>query len=178
MSRVGRRPIPIPEGVTVEIEGRRVRVRGPRGELAREVPEPIEVVREDGLLRVTRPDDERRNRALHGLVRTLIANMVTGVTAGFEKTLEIVGTGYRAQLSGAKLVLVVGYSHPVEIEPPPGVTVEVPSPNTVVVKGADKEAVGQLAARIRSVRKPEPYLGKGIRYQGERVRRKVGKTGK
>ncbi|MBE3591300.1 MAG: 50S ribosomal protein L6 [Firmicutes bacterium] len=178
MSRVGRQPIPVPPGVTVKVEGRRVTVKGPQGELSHEVPERISVVQEDGKLLVRREDDERTTRALHGLTRSLLANMVTGVTSGFSKTLELVGTGYRAAKQGNRLVLAVGFSHPVELEPPAGITIDVPAPNTIVVKGADKQAVGQVAARIREVRPPEPYLGKGIRYQGERVRRKVGKTGK
>ncbi|MBX5475835.1 MAG: 50S ribosomal protein L6 [Clostridia bacterium] len=178
MSRVGRQPIPVPPGVTVKLEGRRVTVKGPQGELSHEVPERISVVQEDGKLLVRREDDERTTRALHGLTRSLLANMVTGVTAGFSKTLELVGTGYRASKQGNKLVLAVGFSHPVELDPPAGITIDVPAPNTIVVKGADKQAVGQVAARIREVRPPEPYLGKGIRYQGERIRRKVGKTGK
>lgn len=178
MSRVGRQPIPVPAGVTVEIDGRTVRVRGPLGQLSHELPPSIEIARRDGVLEVTRTHDDRRARALHGLTRTLVANMVTGVTTGFTKTLELVGTGYRASKQGKNLVLAVGYSHPVEIAPPAGLEIEVPAATTVIVKGADKQAVGQAAARIRAVREPEPYLGKGIRYQGERVRRKVGKTGK
>ncbi|MBX6378988.1 MAG: 50S ribosomal protein L6 [Clostridia bacterium] len=178
MSRVGKAPVPVPAGVEVTIEGRLIRVKGPKGELQWEVPDRIEVRREDGVLRVTRRDDERRSRSLHGLSRTLIANMVLGVSQGFQKTLELVGTGYRAAKSGSRLVLTVGYSHPVEFEPPAGVAIEVPNPTTVIVQGADKQKVGQVAAQIRSVRPPEPYLGKGIRYAGERVRRKAGKAGK
>ncbi|MBX5464033.1 MAG: 50S ribosomal protein L6 [Clostridia bacterium] len=178
MSRVGKQPIPIPAGVQVTVEGRKVVVRGPRGELEQELPGALTASVEDGQVVVRRPDDERRSKALHGLTRTLIANMVQGVSQGFERTLEITGTGYRASVQGRRLVLAVGYSHPVEIDPPEGVTIEAPNPTTIVVRGADKQKVGQVAADIRAVRKPEPYLGKGIHYAGERIRRKAGKTGK
>lgn len=178
MSRIGKQPISVPQGVDVSIEGQRVRVKGPKGQLEHEVPSPIQVEMADGEIRVSRPDDARENRALHGLNRTLIANMVEGVTNGFQKTLELHGTGYRAAKSGKKLVLTVGYSHPVEFDPPEGIEFDVPAANSVIVKGYDKQRVGELAANIRAVRKPEPYLGKGIRYAGERIRRKVGKTGK
>ena len=178
MSRVGRQPIAVPQGVDVKIEGQQVRVKGPKGQLEYEVPQPIKVEAADGVIKVSRPNDLRQNRSLHGLCRTLIANMIEGVTNGYQKTLELHGTGYRASLSGKKLVLSVGYSHPVEFEPPAGIEFEVPAPNNVVVKGYDKQRVGEIAASIRAVRAPEPYLGKGIRYAGERIRRKVGKTGK
>ncbi|MDI3316680.1 MAG: 50S ribosomal protein L6 [Bacillota bacterium] len=178
MSRVGKQAIPVPAGVEVVVEGRKVVVSGPKGRLEHMVPEPLSAVVDDGRVLVQRPDDERRSKALHGLTRTLIANMVQGVSQGFERTLEITGTGYRAAMQGGRLVLSVGYSHPVGIEPPEGVTIETPNPTTIVVRGADKQKVGQVAANIRAVRKPEPYLGKGIHYSGERIRRKAGKTGK
>ncbi|HVB10262.1 MAG TPA: 50S ribosomal protein L6 [Bacillota bacterium] len=178
MSRVGRKPIPVPAGVQVSTDHGTVRVKGPKGELVQELPQGIEAELKDGRLLVSRADDERHQRALHGLSRSLLANMVEGVTGGFTKPLELVGTGYRAAKAGRKLILTVGYSHPVEIEPPDGVEIDVPTPASVVVRGIDKQAVGQLAAVIRDVRPPEPYLGKGIRYAGEHVRRKVGKTGK
>lgn len=178
MSRIGKQPIAVPAGVQVTIEGRTVRVKGPKGELRHTLPGPIRAALQDGQLIVSRADEERSSRALHGLSRSLLANMVQGVSVGFQKALEIQGTGYRAAKSGRKLVLTVGFSHPVEIEPPAGVEVEVPAPTSVIVKGTDKQAVGQVAADIRAVRKPEPYLGKGIRYSGERVRRKAGKAGK
>jgi large subunit ribosomal protein L6 len=175
MSRIGRSPIPIPDGVSVDISGQRVTVAGPKGELRHTVVEPIRVSESDGALVVTRPTDRGPHRALHGLSRSLVANMVHGVSAGFDRQLEIVGVGYRAQMRGASLELAVGYSHPVTIEPPEGITFEVPAPTQVVVRGIDKQAVGQIAAQIRAVRPPEPYKGKGIRYAGEVVRRKVGK---
>ncbi|MEW6725140.1 MAG: 50S ribosomal protein L6 [Bacillota bacterium] len=178
MSRVGRKPITIPEGVTVTIDGNRVAVKGPKAELVREFHGDITVAQEDNALVVTRPSDTPEHRALHGLVRALLANMVEGVTKGYQRGLTIEGAGYRATKQGNKLVLNVGYSHPVEITPPAGVEIEVPAPTQIVVKGADKEAVGQLAAVIRDVRPPIVYLGKGIRYSDERVRRKAGKTGK
>lgn len=179
MSRVGRAPIEVPAGVDVRIEGPSVTVAGPRGALQRVLPEGIEAVREDGRLLVRRSGDDRRRRALHGLSRSLVANMVVGVTQGFAKPLELVGTGYRAAKSGRRLVLTVGYSHPVEIDPPDGVEIDVPAANSVVVRGLDKQVVGQVAADIRSVRPPSVYgEGKGIRYAGERVRHKQGKTGK
>ena len=176
MSRIGRAPIPIPDGVTVNITGQKVVVTGPRGELRHTVVEPIRINRQDdGTLLVTRPTDRGPHRALHGLSRTLVANMVEGVSNGYERQLEIVGVGYRAQLKGATLEMAVGYSHPVTIEPPEGIAFDVPAPTQVVVRGIDKQAVGEVAAKIRAVRPPEPYKGKGIRYAGEAVRRKVGK---
>jgi large subunit ribosomal protein L6 len=178
MSRIGRLPIAIPTGVEVTQEGRRLRVKGPLGELERELHPEMRIEREDGSLRVVRPTDEPRHRALHGLTRTLVNNMVTGVTSGFTKNLEISGVGYRATLQGTKLVLALGYSHPVEVEPPPGIEFRVETPTRLGVFGADKELVGQTAAHIRAQRKPEPYKGKGIRYQGEHILRKAGKAGK
>jgi large subunit ribosomal protein L6 len=175
MSRIGRAPIPVPDGVTVDIRGQHVRVDGPRGTLERTLPEPIRIVETDGVLNLTRPTDRGPHRALHGLSRTLVANMVQGVTQGYEKRLEIVGVGYRAQARGESIEIAVGFSHPVMIEPPPGISFEVPVPTQVVVRGIDKQAVGQVAATIRAVRPPEPYKGKGIRYAGEIVQRKVGK---
>jgi large subunit ribosomal protein L6 len=175
MSRIGRTPIPLPEGVSVDISGQKVTVAGPKGELRHTVVEPIRVSESDGTLVVTRPTDRGPHRALHGLSRTLVANMVQGVSAGFERRLEIQGVGYRAQLRGTTLDLAVGFSHPVTIEPPEGIQFEVPTPTQVVVRGIDKQAVGQVAAQVRAVRPPEPYKGKGIRYAGEVVRRKVGK---
>jgi len=175
MSRIGRAPIPIPDGVSVDIAGQKVTVTGPRGELRHVVVEPIRVNQEDGTLVVTRPTDRGPHRALHGLSRTLVANMVEGVSNGFERQLEIVGVGYRAQLKGTALELAVGYSHPVTIQPPEGISFAVPAPTQVVVSGIDKQAVGEITAQIRGVRPPEPYKGKGIRYAGEAVRRKVGK---
>lgn len=177
MSRIGRKPIPLPQGVEVSIEGNRVAVKGPLGTLEREFPDGVTIEKQEGVLVVHRRSDEPRDKALHGLSRTLLNNMVIGVTQGFSKALEIVGVGYRAAKQGRKLTLTVGYSHPVEIEPPPGIEIEVPAPTKIVVKGTDKEKVGQVAAFIRSVRKPEPYKGKGIRYEGEVIRRKAGKAG-
>ena len=153
-------------------------VKGPRGSLSHSVAAPIEIAQEDGTLRVTRPDDERASRALHGLTRSLIANMVTGVTQGYEKRLEIVGTGYRVQARGANLEFALGYSHPITVEPPQGITFTVEAPTRFVVSGIDKQQVGEVAANLRKLRKPDPYKGKGVRYQGEVVKRKVGKTGK
>ena len=178
MSRVGRLPIPIPSGVEVTLEGQRALVRGPKGELAQQLHPAIEARLEDGVLTVGRPSDAPTHRALHGLTRALLANMVTGVTDGFRKTLEIQGTGYRAELRGQNLMLNVGYSHPVEIEPLAGVTFEVETPTRVHVVGIDKQVVGQQAALVRKTRPPEPYRGKGIRYAGEVVRRKAGKSGR
>ena len=175
MSRIGRRPIEVPAGVTVSIDPGRVMVSGPLGELQQQVPARMRIEREDGQLVVTRPTERGEDRALHGLTRTLVANMVEGVTRGFEKRLEIQGVGYRAALRGTSLELNVGYSHPVVKDPPKGITFDVPAPTQVVVKGIDKQQVGQVAAEIRKVRPPEPYKGKGIRYEGEQVRRKVGK---
>ena len=178
MSRIGRLPVTIPSGVDVSIDGQAVSVKGPKGALSLTVAEPIRVEREDNVLRVTRPDDEGRNRALHGLSRTLIANMVTGVTAGYSKTLEIVGVGYRVQARGSNLEFSLGFSHPVTVEPPEGITFRVEAPTRFVVEGIDKQQVGEVAARIRKLRKPDPYKAKGVRYQGEQIRRKVGKAGK
>ena len=179
MSRIGRTPIEVPAGVDITVAGNNVSVKGPRGSLSRDVPEPITLRQEDGVLLVERPDDERSSRALHGLVRSLVANMVTGVTAGFTKELEIVGVGYRATAAGpAKVDLALGFSHPVSVDAPDGITFEVPAPTRIVVSGIDKEAVGQVAADIRKIRKPEPYKGKGVRYAGERVLRKAGKAAK
>jgi large subunit ribosomal protein L6 len=175
MSRIGKRPIEIPSGVNISIDPGRVAVTGPLGSLQQEIPVRMQVAQEDGTLTVTRPTERGEDRALHGLTRTLIANMVEGVTKGFEKKLEIQGVGYRAILKGTDLELNVGYSHAVTIKPRTGVTFEVPVPTQVVVKGTDKQIVGQTAAEIRKVRPPEPYKGKGIRYEGEYVRRKVGK---
>jgi large subunit ribosomal protein L6 len=175
MSRIGKQPIPVPTGVTVSVEPALVRVNGPKGELSERIPRDIAVAQEDGELRVTRPTDRSEHRALHGLTRSLVANMVEGVTNGFEKRLEIQGVGYRAQLQGRKLVLALGYSHPVELEAPDGIDFEVPIPTRIVVRGISKQAVGEVAANIRKQRPPEPYKGKGIRYEGEYVARKVGK---
>ena len=175
MSRIGRRPIQVPSGVSLAIAPGRVQVNGPLGELSQDIPQRMNVEQRDGEVVVTRPTDRGEDRALHGLTRTLIANMVDGVTKGFEKRLEIQGVGYRASLRGAALELNVGYSHPVVIQPRPGISFEVPAPTQVVVKGIDKQQVGQTAAEVRAVRPPEPYKGKGIRYEGEYVRRKVGK---
>jgi large subunit ribosomal protein L6 len=175
MSRIGRKPIEIPAGVTVSVEPGRVAVTGPLGTLQQQVPQRMQIAQEDGSVVVTRPTERGEDRALHGLTRTLIANMVEGVTKGFEKRLEIQGVGYRAALKGNDLELSVGYSHAVTIKPRTGISFEVPAPTQVVVKGTDKQQVGQTAAEIRKVRPPEPYKGKGIRYDGEYVRRKVGK---
>jgi len=179
MSRIGRLPIPVPAGVDVQIEGRSVTVTGPKGRLSHTLAEPIAIDRgEDGALVVTRPDDERESRSLHGLSRTLVANMVTGVTTGYSKTLEIVGTGYRVQARGSDLELALGFSHPVHVAAPEGITFRVERPTQFVVEGIDKQKVGEVAANIRKIRKPEPYKGKGVRYQGEVLRRKAGKAGK
>ena len=178
MSRIGRLPIPVPSGVEVDITGREVTVKGPKGTLSHTVVEPISIEREDGQLLVTRPNDERDSRARHGLTRTLVANMVAGVTTGYEKSLEIVGVGYRVAAKGANLEFALGFSHPVTVEPPDGISFEVQSPTRFIVRGIDKQKVGEVAANIRKLRKPDPYKGKGVRYQGEVVRRKVGKTGK
>jgi large subunit ribosomal protein L6 len=178
MSRIGRMPIALPSGVEVTQEGRQLRVKGPLGTLEREIHPEMTVERDDAQLRVVRPSDQPRHRALHGLTRTLVNNMVTGVTSGFSKGLEISGVGYRATLQGTKLVLALGYSHPVEVEPPAGIEFRLETPTRLAVFGADKELVGQIAAYIRSQRKPEPYKGKGIRYAGEQILRKAGKAGK
>ncbi|MEO6058965.1 MAG: 50S ribosomal protein L6 [Candidatus Limnocylindria bacterium] len=178
MSRIGRLPIALPAGVEVSLEGRALRVRGPLGTLERELHPEMQLEQTAGELRIIRPTDQPRHRALHGLTRTLVANMVAGVTTGFTKGLEISGVGYRAQLQGTKLVLALGYSHPVEVSAPEGITFQVETPTRLAVFGADKELVGQMAAYIRSRRKPEPYKGKGIRYTGEVILRKAGKAGK
>ena len=179
MSRIGRLPIAVPSGVDVDIDGRAVTVKGPRGTLRHTVAEPIEVRRgEDGTLQVTRPDDERASRSLHGLSRTLLSNMVVGVTDGYSKALEIVGVGYRVQARGSDLEFALGFSHPVHIPAPEGVEFAVQAPTRFTVSGIDKQQVGEVAAKIRKLRKPDPYKGKGVRYQGEVVRRKAGKTGK
>jgi large subunit ribosomal protein L6 len=171
-------PIPLPDGVEITQDGNRLTVKGPLGTLEREIHPEMTVERNDGQLQVVRPSDQPRHRALHGLTRTLVANMVTGVTTGFTRALEISGVGYRAQLQGQKLVLALGYSHPVEVDPPTGIEFRVETPTKLAVFGADKELVGQTAAYIRSRRKPEPYKGKGIRYAGEHILRKAGKAGK
>lgn len=178
MSRIGRKPIIVPNGVDIVIDGNNVKVKGPKGELAREIHPDMKIVKEDGILHIERPSEEKKHKSLHGLTRTLVANMVEGVTNGFAKGLEINGVGYRATKQGTKLTLAMGYSHPVEIEPLPGLEIEVPAPNKIIVKGADKQAVGQMAAIIRAVREPEPYKGKGIKYENERIQRKAGKAGK
>ncbi len=178
MSRVGLKPIVLPAGVELKVEGNTVSVKGPKGQLQQEIPEGIRLVQEANTIKVERPNEEKYYKALHGLTRSLVANMVEGVTKGFSKTLEINGVGYRAAKQGKKLVLTIGYSHPVEFEEPPGIEFEVPGPNRVVVKGIDKQQVGQIAAEIRSTRKPEPYKGKGIKYENEVIRRKAGKAGK
>jgi large subunit ribosomal protein L6 len=175
MSRIGKKPIEVPAGVLVAVDAGRVTVSGPKGELRQAVPQRMQIAQEDGTVTVTRPTERGEDRALHGLTRTLIANMVEGVTQGFEKRLEIQGVGYRAALSGINLELQVGYSHTVRITPREGISFEVPVPTQVIVRGIDKQMVGQTAAEIRKVRPPEPYKGKGIRYEGELVRRKVGK---
>ena len=176
MSRVGSNPIPIPDGVEVSVSGTTVKVKGKKGELERQLPEPITASVDDGVLTVARPDDERDSRARHGLSRSLLYNMVVGVSEGFRKELEIQGVGYRAIAQGKNLQLQVGYSHPVNFEAPEGIEFEVPEPTQIIVNGIDKETVGQVAANIRSIRKPEPYKGKGIRYKDEHVRRKAGKA--
>jgi large subunit ribosomal protein L6 len=179
MSRIGKAPITVPGGVDVAIDGASVTVKGPKGTLSREVPGAITVRKEESQLIVERPNDERQNRSLHGLTRTLVSNMVVGVTDGFSKELEIIGVGYRAEaVSPTTLRLALGFSHPVLMEAPEGITFEVPTQTRVIVRGIDKEVVGQMAANIRAVRKPEPYKGKGVRYLGEKVLRKAGKTGK
>ena len=175
MSRIGKRPIEVPAGVTVSVEPGRVAVTGPLGSLQQAVPQRMEIAQDDGTVTVARPTERGEDRALHGLTRTLIANMVEGVTKGYEKRLEIQGVGYRAALKGTDLELQVGYSHAVTVKPRTGITFEVPAPTQIIVKGTDKQQVGQTAAEIRKVRPPEPYKGKGIRYEGEYVRRKVGK---
>jgi large subunit ribosomal protein L6 len=178
MSRIGRLPIPVPSGVDVTIEGRQVTVKGPKGTLSRSLHPDMTISREDGTLVVTRPTEQKTHKQLHGLTRTLVNNMVVGVTDGYRKGLEITGVGYRAALSGKKLQLNLGYSHQIEIDPPEGITFEVEGPTRLAVVGIDKELVGQIAAKVRSTRKPEPYKGKGVRYAGEKIRRKAGKAGK
>lgn len=179
MSRIGKQPVAVPAGVDVTIDGQNVSVKGPKGSLSLAVAEPISVARnDDGALVVTRPDDERRNRSLHGLSRTLLANLVTGVTQGYTTKMEIFGVGYRVVLKGSNLEFALGYSHPVVIEPPDGITFTVETPTKFSVSGIDKQKVGQISAVIRRLRRPDPYKGKGVRYEGEQIRRKVGKTGK
>ncbi|WP_276835663.1 50S ribosomal protein L6 [Megasphaera stantonii] len=177
MSRVGRMPIDIPAGVNVNLDGHVITVKGPKGELTRTLHPDMKITVADNIITVERPSDEKEHRALHGLTRALVANMVTGVTTGFKKELEIVGVGYRAQMKGKKLALTLGFSHPLELDAPEGVTVECPTATTIVVSGANNETVGEFAAKIRGYRLPEPYKGKGIRYAGEHVRRKAGKAG-
>ncbi|MBA2316292.1 MAG: 50S ribosomal protein L6 [Euzebyales bacterium] len=176
MSRIGKEPVAIPDGVDIRLDRDVITVAGPNGELTQRIHPSITVTVDDGRVVVTRPDDERENRALHGLVRSLIANMVIGVTQGYQRNLEIVGVGYRAQARGQGLTFQVGYSHPVEVDAPEGITFEVASPTRISVRGADKQLVGQVAANLRAIRKPEPYKGKGIRYENELVRRKAGKA--
>ena len=178
MSRIGNKPITVPEGVEATLEGQKITVKGPKGTLEREIHNNISVKLENGVITVTRPNDQKENRSLHGLTRTLISNMIEGVSKEFTKTLEINGVGYRAAKQGKTLVLTLGYSHPVNMEEPEGITYEVPNPNSIIVKGIDKELVGQTAAVIRTKRPPEVYRGKGIKYVEERIRRKEGKTGK
>jgi large subunit ribosomal protein L6 len=178
MSRIGRTPVPVPTGVEITIEGRELTVKGPKGTLERRLPGDISVRHEGAEVIVERPDDERENRALHGLVRSLVNNMVLGVSQEFSKELEIIGVGYRANMQGSTLDLALGFSHPVRVDAPDGISFEVPAPNRIVVRGIDKEKVGQVAADIRAIRKPEPYKGKGVRYLGEYVARKAGKTAK
>jgi large subunit ribosomal protein L6 len=178
MSRIGRLPITVPAGVDVTLDGTTITVKGPKGTLTRTLTDRVNVEREDATIRVTRPSEDKTTRSLHGLTRTLVANMVEGVTTGYRKQLEITGVGYRAALQGRNLQLNLGYSHPIEIEPPEGIGFEVETPTKVAVVGIDKELVGQIAAQVRAKRKPEPYKGKGVRYAGEVVRRKAGKAGK
>jgi large subunit ribosomal protein L6 len=178
MSRIGKLPIPVPSGVQIAIDGQNVTVNGPKGSLSHVLAEPITIAQEDGTLTVQRPDDERLSKSLHGLSRTLIANMVVGVTAGYTKNLEIVGTGYRVAARGGDLEFALGFSHPVLITAPEGISFRVDSPTRFAVEGIDKQKVGEVAANIRKLRKPDPYKGKGVRYQGEVIRRKAGKTGK
>jgi large subunit ribosomal protein L6 len=177
MSRIGKKPVPVPSGVTVTVDGQTVRVKGPRGELSRALNPEMQVAVQNGEVTVARPSDETRHKALHGLSRTLVANMVEGVTKGFQKQLEIVGVGYKAENRPYGLQLALGFSHPVEYRAPAGVKLTAPTPTSILVDGADKEKVGQVAAELRNLRPPEPYKGKGIKYQGEKVRRKAGKAG-
>jgi large subunit ribosomal protein L6 len=179
MSRIGKQPVPVPAGVDVTIDGQNVSVKGPKGTLGLAVAEPITVVRtDDGTILISRPDDERRSRSLHGLSRTLVANLITGVTEGYTTKMEIFGVGYRVQQKGSNLEFALGYSHPVLIEAPEGITFAVESPTKFSVSGIDKQKVGQISSNIRRLRRPDPYKGKGVRYEGEQIRRKVGKTGK
>ena len=178
MSRIGRLPIAIPAGVDIKIDGQQVAVKGPKGELSLSVKAPITVAIEDGQIQVTRPDDERESRSLHGLTRTLIANQIIGVTEGYSKGLEVVGTGYRVQSKGNSIEFALGYSHSITVDPPQGISFAIEGNNKITVSGIDKQAVGEVAANIRKLRKPEPYKGKGVRYAGEVVRRKAGKSGK
>ena len=177
MSRIGKKPVPVPAGVTVNIDGQTVKVKGPRGELSRAINPEMKLSLENGELTVARPSDESRHKALHGLSRTLVANMVEGVTKGFQKNLDIVGVGYKAENRPYGLQLALGFSHPVEYRAPAGIKLTAPTPTSIVIDGADKEKVGQVAAELRSLRPPEPYKGKGIKYQGEQIRRKAGKAG-
>lgn len=178
MSRIGKKPIEIPAGVDVKVQGNKVTVKGPKGELTKEFDKDMEIKLEEGVLTVSRPSESKKHKALHGLTRTLIFNMIEGVTNGYKKELEIVGTGYRAAKNGNKLALTLGFSHPLELEDPAGIKVEVPKPNSIIIEGIDKEKVGAYAAHIRGYREPEPYKGKGIKYIDEVIKRKVGKTGK
>jgi large subunit ribosomal protein L6 len=178
MSRIGKNPVPVPSGVTVDIDGQTVTVKGPKGSLTHVVAEPITVEQTDGVIEVKRPNDERRSKSLHGLSRTLIANMVTGVTEGYSKTLEISGTGYRVVPKGQGLEFSLGFSHPVQVDAPEGISFQVEGPTKFTVSGTDKQLVGEVAANIRKLRKPDPYKAKGIRYSGEHIRRKAGKAGK
>ena len=177
MSRIGREPIDLPAGVEVKIDGQNIAVKGPKGELSMVAHPNMTVTQEGNVLHVTRPNDMKENRALHGLTRSLVHNMVVGVSQGYQKTLDVNGVGYRVALEGQKLVMNLGFSHQVYVEPPKGITIEVPNPNQIVIKGADKQLVGQFAAEVREKRPPEPYKGKGIKYSDEVIRRKVGKTG-
>jgi large subunit ribosomal protein L6 len=177
MSRIGKRPVPVPNGVTVTIQGSAITVKGPKGELSRKLHPEMLVAVENGVVNVNRPSEEQKHRALHGLTRSLIANMVEGVTQGYKKQLEITGVGYKAEVKPFGLQLALGYSHPVEYRAPAGIKLTAPQPTAVVIEGADKEKVGQVAAEIRALRKPEPYKGQGVKYQGEQVRRKAGKAG-
>jgi large subunit ribosomal protein L6 len=178
MSRIGKQPIEVPSGVEVTVDGSRVQVKGPRGSLGQALHPDMQVLVEDGTIRVVRPSDERLHRSLHGLTRTLVANMIEGVTKGYEKRLEIIGVGYRAAMKGTDLELALGFSHPVSVPAPEGIEFEVPAATRIVIRGSDKQLVGEVAAKIRQLRKPEPYKGKGIRYEGEYVRKKAGKAAK
>lgn len=177
MSRIGRKPIELPAGVSVQIDAGNIVVTGPKGTLSQDIPGEITISQEDQVLQVNRPNDNKQNRAYHGLTRALVANMVQGVSGGFERKLELVGVGYRAQLQGKKLVINIGFSHPVEVEPPEGIEFEVPAVTKITVRGIDKQLVGNTAAHIRAIRKPEPYKGKGIKFENEVIRRKAGKSG-